>query len=241
MNPESLNILHLHDVDSRIFEAKRQLKSYPKKIGALQADVQLAQENLQRATEALQKARATRGLIETDIKHKQETIAKFLNQQMQVKTNKEYQAINHQVDTLRGEISDRETEVLEAMDHEENLESHLNEARDAVKHAEREAQRETERLSGLEDEKKSLLERLKAERAQWAGQTPEDILEKYEGLFERFPANAVVPEVNSACGGCHMNLLAHTMQELHESNSLVPCPHCHRLLYPPEARKEARI
>lgn len=241
MNESGLNLLRLHDIDTQILEVERLLNSYPKKIKAVEMDSRSAHDSLQRANDNLMKARASRNLLETEVKQKQETIKKFLNQQMQVKSNKEYQAITHQVQTIQEEISEKETEVLEALENEEALEAQVNEAKEAVRHADREAESEKERIGKLADEKKELLKRLKTERKRYAQETPEEIMEDYEGLFDHFPGNALVPAVNGACGGCHINLLAATLQLLQESNSLVPCPHCSRLLYPPDAANEAHI
>jgi len=241
MNEASLNLLRLHDIDAQILEAERLLKVYPAHIKSLQNAAQGAHANLDRANEALMRARASRALLETEIKQKQETIKKFLAQQMQVKSNKEFQAITHQVETIQGEIGDKETEVIEALEKEDALEMALSDAKETVKHADREVENDKERLGVLEKEKKEQLKRLKSERATWAAKTPQEMVEDYEDLFDRYPGNAIVPETGNACGGCHMNLLASTIQQLHESEGLVPCPHCRRLLYPPEAASEAHI
>ena len=241
MNEASKNLLHVQEIDSEIVELEQQLKSYPKRIKSLETNAAMAHQKADKATENLRKARANRGLIETEIKQKQEKIKKFLNQQMQVKSNKEFQAINHQVDTLKNEISDQETLALEALVQEEALESELNVVKEAVRHSDREFETENARLTKLETEKREQLKRLKGERKNWISQVPEELVDQYESIFSRYPGNAIVPEFNMSCGGCHMRLLASTMQQLHEGDSLVPCPHCRRFLYPPEAAKEAHV
>ncbi len=241
MNEASNSILHLHEIDAQVIETEQQLKAYPRRIKALEAEAQGAHTAFDRGTETLRKARAARLLVENEIKQKQETIKKFSAQQMQVKTNKEYEAITHQIQTLKDEISNLESNVIEALDQEEGIEAELERHKQAVRHSDREFEQEKERLSGLEAEKRSMLKKLKAERALWLQKIPEDAMAQYQRASDRYPGGAVVPELNASCGGCHMRLLASTMQQLHEGDSLVPCPHCHRLLYPPEAAKDAHV
>jgi len=231
MDENGKRILELQKIDSELVEIERQLAAYPKRLRALETEAAQAHERLKTASERLKGARAQRKLVETEIAQTQETIRKYLNQQMQVKTNKEYQAITHQIETVKTAVSEQETAALEAMELEDSLEAQIAELNDVVRHADRENQTESARIAILENEKRQRAKDLKRERALCLQQLPEDLAEKYQTLFARFPGMAVVPADGQTCGGCHMNLLPSTLQQISESGTLVPCSHCRRLLY----------
>ncbi|MCX7011841.1 MAG: C4-type zinc ribbon domain-containing protein [Candidatus Sumerlaeota bacterium] len=231
MDENGKRLLELQKIDSQIVEFERQLEAYPKRIQALEGDAVRAREELEAATQRLKDARARRGLMESEIKTTQEAVRKSLTQQMQVKTNKEYQAITHQIETLKQQISDQETSVLEAMEREDEMQSRLAELKDAAGHAQREFESEKVRILALEAEKRERLEALRAERKACLQLIPEDLADQYRRLFLRFPGAAIAPTDGITCGGCNMKLLASTLQALNESGTLAPCSHCRRLLY----------
>jgi predicted nucleic acid-binding Zn-ribbon protein len=231
MDENGTLLLEIQTIDGEAVRIGKQLASYPKQIAQLEGAAAQARAGLESARKSLKEARASRGVLETEVGQKQEEVKRFLNQQMQVKTNKEYQAITHQIETLNGIISDLETEVLEALDKEETLEARIEQLKEDETHAVREASTEKERIGALEVEKRARLEKLQSERAVYVAKLPEELAEKYEILFERYPGTAIVPTDAKTCGGCHMALLAATVQEVHESGTLAPCSHCRRLLY----------
>ncbi len=231
MDENGTLLLEIQTIDGEAVEIGNQLESYPKKIAQLQSAASQATARLQSARNSLKEARASRGVLETEVGQKQDEVKRFLTQQMQVKTNKEYQAITHQIETLNEIISDQETEVLEALDREETLEAQIAELEEDETHAVREAETEKERIGALEVEKRAQLEKLQGERGVYMAKLPEELAEQYEILFEQYPGTAIVATDGKTCGGCHMKLLAATVQNVNESGTLTPCSHCQRLLH----------
>jgi predicted nucleic acid-binding Zn-ribbon protein len=231
MDEIGTKLLELQRIDSKIVELERQLRAYPGRIRALDSQARHAGRELEAASKRLKETQARRGLLESEIAGAQTSIKKFVAQQMQVKTNKEYQAITHQIGTIEEAIGEQETLVLELLEREDNLGAKVEERKDDVRHTEREANEEKTRLGALEEEKRAELERLRSERSRRFEDLPEDTAMLYENLSARFPGDAIESSDGRTCGGCHMNLLAHTIQLLHESGTLAPCSHCSRLLY----------
>jgi predicted nucleic acid-binding Zn-ribbon protein len=61
----------------------------------------------------------------------------------------------------------------------------------------------------------------------------EELLERYERLFETKNARAVVAVEHDVCTGCHMKITAQTSLALRSDKSIVSCPQCGRLLHLP--------
>jgi predicted nucleic acid-binding Zn-ribbon protein len=61
----------------------------------------------------------------------------------------------------------------------------------------------------------------------------EDLIERYERLFETKNARAVVAVEHDVCTGCHMKVTAQTGLALRSEKEIVSCPQCGRLLHLP--------
>ncbi|OPZ12200.1 MAG: putative zinc ribbon domain protein [candidate division BRC1 bacterium ADurb.BinA364] len=231
MNENGKRLLETQNIDARIVEIETQLARYPKRLKSLADASAQAQGRLAAAKNRLRETRAERSLLETEIAAKEAEIQKFEAQRMRVKTNKEYQAIDHQIETLRAWIGERETAGLELLDKEEAMEAKIKELQSLASHAQAEEAEEQERIGALEKEKREALERLKAERKRWLALVEEDDVERYLNLYARYPGDAIAATDGRTCGGCHMTVLASIVQEIKESGRLAPCSHCHRLLY----------
>lgn len=229
---EQLNLLiALQQADSeavRIISRKKilpaELEKLEQTFGAFCNDV----EKDQQVFDELMKTHRDR---EEKLKRGIESLKKAKERLLDVKTNKEYQAMLKEIEAFDLSNGAVEDEVLQLMDK-------LDQSRGHVKTREKELERirrqyETDKRRIEED-----LTVLDAEFATYHGkslalkkQIPADLLKKYESIRNRNGGLAVIFAWKEVCGGCHMNIPPQMYLELQQERGMKYCPQCNRIIY----------
>src|SRR5918996_4023671 len=115
MSPDLERLIKLQHLESRIEEAKRTIASQPERLAAADARLHEAQLAVERATQRLKENQDARRALEKDAALYQGRLTKFKDQLSAVKTNREYQAMQHEIATAQQELGAAEEKVLERM------------------------------------------------------------------------------------------------------------------------------
>lgn len=202
-----------------------QMEELEKEFGALCAVVEAEREQL----DGLRKRRREK---DTQLQTGQETLKRARERLLDVKTNKEYQSILKEIETLEGKNSRMEDEVITLLDELDRLET-------AVKAKEGELnlsrQRFEEQKAKLTQELSSLADELAAclrKSDEFRGKIPAALLRKYEQIKGVGRGLAVVSVWKEVCDGCYMSIPPQLYNELQKSKTgLHTCPNCNRILY----------
>lgn len=148
-----------------------------------------------------------------------------------VRNPAELLTLQHELETLKAQLSDQEDATLLAMEDAEAAAAERDRA-DEVVHAmeTRRAEEQgpqTERLGRLRQQLADAV----AARDALAAQVPEKSLALYRRVGARH-VPAVVRVASGTCGGCHLPLGAHEAHEARVGSTLVQCPNCDRILAP---------
>jgi hypothetical protein len=168
---------------------------------------------------------------ESELKQGQEKLRKARERLQEVKTNKEYQAMLTEIETLEKGSGRIEEEILVLYDR-------IDERKVSLKSIEKdfeqyrggyEAQRKKidEELASIDGE---LVDQKKKFEALVPGLKP-DLRRRYEMIKGRRNGIAVVSARGAICSGCNMNLPPQLYNELKRSEELIYCPNCNRILY----------
>ena len=230
MLPELESLLELQRQDSLLLEAKRRRDEVPKRREALQSAVAQARSALDQAKRDLDQARLGRRAFEKEVETFQAQAAKLELQLHAVKTNKEYQAMLHEIEGVKAKRSDQETKILESFEREESLAA-------ALKTAERRLQEEETRLrqgeEELDRESAALDQRvhsLTQDRDAVKPRVPPALRSRYDRLAGTRDGIAVTEVKKGACGACFKALTPHAMQEARKGDTVQACEACGRIV-----------
>jgi predicted nucleic acid-binding Zn-ribbon protein len=202
-----------------------QMEEREREFSALCAVVETQQEQL----EGLRKRRREK---DTQLQTGQETLKRARERLFDVKTNKEYQSILKEIETLEAKNSRMEDEIISLLDELDRLET-------AVKTKEGELNvsrlRYEEQKAQLAEELNSLAEELTVslrKSDELKRKIPADFLRKYEQIKGIGRGLAVVSVWKEMCSGCHMSIPPQLYNELQKSTTLLTtCPNCNRIVY----------
>ena len=118
-------LLKLQVIDYDLGELERSKEYLPDMMENLNREIAEATQKLTETTKQISEAKVRQKSLEVEIKAKEGELAKYQQQMMSIKTNKEYDALVAEIDALKGAISARESEVLETMTLVTNLEKEI--------------------------------------------------------------------------------------------------------------------
>lgn len=226
-------LIELTALDKELNDTRAQLQRYPAMLQRMDADEAEARKALDEARQRTERIRHEQRDVEQDVLEQRARISKYLAQQNQVKTNKEYQAITHEIDGLREKIDALETRGLELLEQEEQAGAAIAEAEARMHALDAAHATERARIAEQQTEKQARIERLEAERAQHLSRLDDETAELYEMLEKRHPGNVCVPLEGEHCAGCNWHLVAQVCQAVRLGRELVRCENCKRFVYAP--------
>ena len=181
-----------------------------------------------------QKSRQTeidRKKLELDAGTRTESITRLKTQQYQTRKNDEFQAIGHEIERYENEIRKIEDEELELMVEADKVKGDL-----AAEEKKAATVKESigRQITDLDEKSRVLqarLEELTKERSELAGKIDEDVLGRFERLFNSKGDAAVVALEHEVCTGCHMKVTTQTAHRVKAGKEIVSCENCGRILY----------
>ncbi|MBP7232264.1 MAG: hypothetical protein KBA28_10065 [Syntrophaceae bacterium] len=239
MKEKLLTLISLQECDSQLVKLSAKKTRLPEKIRKMEESFLVFKENTEQNKKKLAQIRAQRAEYEADIKKTNDSVIKTRERLLEVKNNKEYQAMLKEIETAEKTKGDIETKIIVLMEDMEKIvvlvkqdDETLQQA--TVKYAEEKKAIEDE-LNAVDTdsaiwmEKKSALQKL----------LPEALLSQYEKIKKRNNGIGVISVWKAVCSGCHMNIPPQLYNELQRSNNLLNCPNCSRIMYFDNQEKSA--
>ena len=230
MNPDLEKLIRLQAVESDLRRTDADLGGIP----ALKAelDARLAAERstldgIKAGLEGSQKARRQKEGELADLEAKR---SKYKGQLMDVKTNKEYTAMLHEIEGVEREIRAREDQILAEMERSEGLGADLKREEEAFRTHQALHKEEAAALEARSRELTGRRDGLAAERDRIAATVPEDAL----ALFHRVAklrGSGVAEAREGRCQECHLMLRPQMFVDVKKNEEIVQCPACNRILY----------
>ncbi len=224
-------LLTLQDVDLQVRDIEKELEDIP-------ARQKLEESRLQEHTEALgvaedkhKAAQAAVQQLELEAESIQVRIRKLRQQQVDLKTNKEFKTMEHEIEMAKSDIVSLEEKELVLMEGVEVSRGEVKESSADLKEEEEAVAEDVKALDARAGELKEELSSLKEERGKAASEIDADWLQHYERILARRKNRVVVPLQEGICGGCHMKLPPSVLHNTRRGTDMVVCEYCGRLLY----------
>ena len=168
---------------------------------------------------------------EGDLEAKEGVIKKYQIQLYQVKTNKEYQSLQKEIETLKADNSVLEEEILQIMEAFDQKKKDLGKQKEGLALAEAELAREEIRITHEIEEIEKEFSVLKEKRQGVVPELDRKLFEKYDRILVGKEGLALVPIEGDSCGGCHIHLPPQVINEVQLQERVVICENCSRILY----------
>lgn len=224
-------LIDLQAVDAVIYKLKAEKQQKPLWIEQLKLqfeDEKKAAEDAKNSFKQLQVKKKEKE-IELEIK---ETGIKKLNVQLyQLKTNKEYEAMQQQIGLAHADCSVLEEDILKLMDAIEQEEKNVSKKQKEIEQKQQEINAQIKQIEQQISVIEADLLKEEEKRKAIAFDVDHKILSHYERILEGKDGFAMAPIVEHTCGGCHMQLPPQVINEIRLKQDIIYCHICSRMLY----------
>ena len=231
MLPDLERLIQLQEIESKAAVAAKAVAEAPGRIAALDALLHAATTALENAKHALAESKTRRGLIDKDLAAVQQRQGKYKDQLMQVKTNDEFRAMQHQIEAAAVEVGVQEEKILINMMEVDEINAAIKKAEAALKAAQ--AKVGTERAAIEADVKVQqvvVTECAAARTATVAGLNDKGLVDTFARIA-KVRGTAVARAEGERCTVCQVRLRPAVFVNVLKNDQIVQCDSCNRILY----------
>jgi predicted nucleic acid-binding Zn-ribbon protein len=149
---------------------------------------------------------------------------------MDVKTNKEYTAMLHEIEGVEREIRSREDQILADMERAESLTAEVKREEALFKSVEEKGRADEKALDAKAAQLQAEAKRATEERDRAATSVPEEAMELFQRVAKLRGAAVSAAEAGM-CTLCHVKLRPQMWVDLKKSEEVIQCPACSRILF----------
>jgi predicted nucleic acid-binding Zn-ribbon protein len=231
MHPDLERVIRLQQIEDATERARRTIADEPARQQQLAAALDAARQALENERGRLAANQAARRDTEKALAMQQARLSKFRDQLMEVKTNREYQAMQKEIETAQSEIRKQEDGLLEEMLESDEVTVRVKQAEQAFR--EHQAAHEAGRAALAAElvEAEAAIGRLTSERAALAAEISPPILAIFDRVLKNRKLAAVAPVRGGRCSACQILIRPQTVNELRRNEIIFQCESCLRILY----------
>ncbi len=225
-------LVDLQQRDSLILEKRRFIDKVPLRIFEVDEPLKKAKlelENIKKKQEAASRKKREK---ESELAETQEKIRKMKARISDLKTNKEYQAYQKEIEGSEKGIAAVEDVILQLMEEIDAVSKEQKEKEAAVNVEINKIDAFKAELDAEAAKNERELASLKQERSGMVARIDPEIYKTYMTiLLDSGDGVAVTTARNELCSGCDMNIPPQLYVEIRKNQEMLQCPQCRRILY----------
>jgi len=231
MKGEIEKLKTLQVLDEEIYQRQLEQDIIPTQISEITERVERQKAVHAQAEEEVKNIKLSLSKKELELKEKEETISKYDAQLMQVKTNKEYSALQHEIATIKSDNSLLEEDIITFLDEVQKAETVATQEQSVLSELEKEFDRVKKELEEKVKENAIRIDELKAKKITLSQNVDGEVLAIYEKIVKARTGIALSEIKNESCGACQMRLRPQITNEVLLGKKIVQCESCSRILY----------
>ena len=239
MKQQTVFLVALQAIDSELNQIGIRKKDLPGKKISLEEKLRAVQEKLEQEKSRLDEAARNHKQMEESLRKGIENLKRTKERLLEVKNNKEYQAMLKEIETAEKASGEIETQIIALMEEMDQLAVLVKQDEETLRQAVSEHEREKKNLEDELDAVDADTQAWTEKRADLQKMLPGDLLDRYEKVRKRNNGIGVISVWKSVCNGCHMNIPPQMYNEVQRSEALLSCPNCNRIMYFEDQEKSA--
>lgn len=239
VSPALVSLIALQELDTAAEAARKRLAELPAIEQQLVRTLGEATASLDQVKARLAENQQARRELEKRVAVVESRLARFDEHKAAVKTNQEFTALLHEIETAKTEKDAIEEQIIGLLESADEVSAEIAtvDQQLAAVRVEADATR-----ASLQAERSALdaeLGRLAAARTAQTTAVDRPLLAKYEQLLKQRKMLAIAPLSGDICSACHVRLRPAVTQQVRRNTDIITCDSCQRILYalppPPDA------
>jgi predicted nucleic acid-binding Zn-ribbon protein len=231
MSPDLERLIRLQQLDLDAEKRRRTVAELPAAMQALDERLSTRQQAVDAAKARLAENQAAKRVLDKDLAVVQGRLTKFKDQLMEVKTNKEYLAMQHEISMAQDGVRTFEDKILEGLMAADEIDGEIKAAEKALAeekvkvHEERTARQQQAATMDKE------IAELTGARAKIVAEMTREAIALFESVSRARKGHAVAEARDGHCTACHVRLRPQIFQDVRRGDKLMQCDSCSRILY----------
>lgn len=221
----------LQSIDSQLDEIKKVRGALPDEVADLEDEIAGYETRVEKFNNELSELEDNISDHKTQIKNSEALIKKYEEQQMNVRNNREYDAITKEIELQNLEIQISEKRIKEAYAKIEAKKEDISKTQGELDERNKDLDSKKGELEVLTKESEEDEQKLMKDREKATKNIEERLLNSYTKLRDNARNGlAVVPVSRGACGGCFNVVPPQRQADIRDSKKIIVCEHCGRIL-----------
>ena len=224
------NLISLASVDEKIREIESSQGDLPSRIEKIEIEKSTLTEKAEELKNRIDDLKKKQSSLNKDKEDSSAKLAKYKDQLYLVKNNKEYDAINSEIDTAKDDIFQISEELSSIKNNQEEMEEKIKLYQSQNEEYTQVLDKYSIQLKDSISVNEKEYNNLKLQKEKLIGTIDSNVLSRYNIMFNSkgFGAAAIT---GNACGACYTTLPTQLIQEIKEKAEIKYCPSCAVLLY----------
>jgi hypothetical protein len=224
-------IIELQRLDSELREASLVLEGIPRLVQDVDKRIQATTKLVADAKDKMAQNQKKRRDLENDVKDMKVQVGKYKRQLNEVKTNKEYTALLHEIEETQRKVDTLEEAIIAEMLAADDVEEEIKAALRKQGTEEDVLKKEKIVLDEKMKQTEALFAALTKEREAQLPRIPGEQLRLYEAIYQKKGGTALSPVTGDFCAMCHMRVRPQMLNEIRDKTKVILCEACGRILY----------
>lgn len=230
-------LIRLQHIDSRIDQIEKLRGDLPDEIRDLEDEREGLETRIEKYKQEAKDNEAAKLQADKDIKESEQLIKKYEEQQLQVRNNREYDALTKEIEAQKQRIEDAQKKIEEIEGNEESHQLAIESAEERLKELDELLATKRGELREVLDDTKQEQAQLEDRRAEAEEEVDARYLRAYKRLRRRLrDGRAVVPLERGAAAG--FAVPPQRQVEIRQGNRIVACEHTGRIIVDSELYAE---
>jgi len=224
-------LIRFQELNLKIVKLEERTQRIPEEIEAHRQTLEESRQSLVGEEGLIEEDQARQRELELEVASLRDELSKHKTQLMEVKTNKEYQAMLSEIEGGERGIEAKEDQILEGMMAIEEREKVVQRAQTEYEKEENEILSKQSKLEGFAAQAENEILVLQKERGQLEGEMPEELTQQYQRIASVRNGVALAEAKDQSCQGCHVKLRPQLFTEIRTNQRIITCENCNRFLY----------
>src|SRR5206468_5028127 len=179
MNDNLQRLVRVQEIITAVDAAQERISAIPVEVARLEKELLAAQKEIETERARVQELGKDRRRLEMELMGVETRITKYQAQLLDVKTNKEYQAMLHEIEGCRAERAALDERILLEMEESEKRNLAVRSLEETLERRRRDTSQGKARLEGETQELKRRAGTLEAERVRLEAEIPAEYLQPF--------------------------------------------------------------
>jgi len=224
-------IVALQKIDSQLQDIAELLGDLPVKVDALKNEESTLIKSVEDGKARIKELGLEISKFDGQMMDIRVKIEKHKDQLFLLTTNKQYDALQHEIDHLKAGLDDIEIKTLEFTEEKETLEERIKSEEENLETLSKDLVERREKLEVLMNESSEKKTKLELQRDEKRQDIEDTTLSRYDRIHTARKGISVVHVQGTACGGCGAFIPPQIISEVKAEKGSHTCDSCSRFLY----------